>query len=96
MSDIPSMDVIRSWFTEEYRCCTGNSLVEAGQAFDAALAAHDNDLRQDIAEQIAAELHEFGVIADASGACDKAEIWWDAEAVARMERHAKIWRGVIA
>lgn len=49
MSDIPSMDVIRSWFTEEYRCNTGKSLVEAGQAFDAALAAHDIATRRDVA-----------------------------------------------
>ena len=52
---------IRAWYAgavDEYRCDTGMPLDEAEAAFDRAIAAHDQALREQIARDI--EQHYIG------------------------------------
>lgn len=57
----PTMDEIKGWYAgavDEYRCDTGMSMDEAEVAFDRAIAAHDRELREQIARDI--EAHYLG------------------------------------
>ncbi|NLA29963.1 MAG: hypothetical protein GX875_10005 [Propionibacterium sp.] len=38
-----------------------------------------------VREQIASEIHKWGIVADECGWWSCADIWWDAEAIARGE-----------
>ena len=51
----PTMDEIKGWYAgavDEYRCDTGMSVDEGEAAFDRAIAAHDRELREQIAQDI--------------------------------------------
>ena len=53
----PTMDEIKGWYAgavDEYRCDTGMSMDEGEAAFDRAIAAHDRELRERIAQDIEA------------------------------------------
>lgn len=53
----PTIDEIKGWYAgavDEYRCDTGMSMDEAEVAFDRWLAKHDQDLREQIAQEIEA------------------------------------------
>ena len=50
----PTMDEIKRWYAgavDEYRCDTGMSAEEGEAAFDRAIAAHDQALREQVARE---------------------------------------------
>ena len=53
----PTLDEIKSWYADEYRCNSGMSLEEGEAAFDRAIAAHDTVLREQIAAEIDQRAH---------------------------------------
>ena len=51
----PTMDEIKGWYAgavDEYRCDTGMSVEDGEAAFDRATAAHDRELREEIAREM--------------------------------------------
>ena len=62
----PTLDEIKSWYADEYRCNSGMSLEEGEAAFDRAIAAHDTVLREQIAAEIAAAAECRSWIADSA------------------------------
>ena len=53
----PTLDEIKSWYADEYRCNSGMSLEEGEAAFDRAIAVHDTVLREQIAAEIDQRAH---------------------------------------
>ena len=62
----PTLDEIKSWYADEYRCNSGMSLEEGEAAFDRAIAAHDTVLREQIAAEIEAAAERRSWIADSA------------------------------
>lgn len=62
----PTLDEIKSWYADEYRCNSGMSLEEGEAAFDRAIAAHDTVLREQIAAEIEAAAECRSWIADSA------------------------------
>ena len=63
----PDLGSIRAWYAgavDEYRCDTGMSEEEAEAAFDRAIAAHDQALREQIAREIEASENELAILLD--------------------------------
>ena len=69
MSDeyMPTLDEIKMWYSGavgEYRCDTGMSEEEGEAAFDRAIAAHDQALREQIATKVKASEAELAILLD--------------------------------
>ena len=62
----PTLNEIKSWYADEYRCNSGMSLEEGEAAFDRAIAAHDTVLREQIAAEIEAAAECRSWIADSA------------------------------
>ena len=82
-----TLDEIKSWYADEYRCNSGMSLEEGEAAFDRAIAAHDTVLREQIAAEIAQRAHsrdDLMRVVRAGGSTD----WvtgWDAATLTAAE-----------
>ena len=87
----PTLDEIKSWYADEYRCNSGMSLEEGEAAFDRAIAAHDTVLREQIAAEIDQRAHsrdDLMRVVRAGGSTDWVTGWvtgWDAATLTAAE-----------